>query len=319
MYCWGKVLGSAAVNKTASFQNITDGSATVIPNLIANGQEHQCVLTPAGMPACTGFGRQGQIGDGLGTSTNANTYNIPLAPPAFYSSIVAGRAFNCGMPRYNPADPTSQIPVCWGYNGSGQLGTGAFLNKLVPTAVTMPATVTAFDSASLAAGAQHMCAMTPAGAGYCWGSNAFGQLGKGGAVTASSRDSIPQLVAAPAGVVFARMYAGESHSCAIDVTGDAYCWGRNDYGQLGNGAPTAFGVGVTSPVLVGGGLKFRSLSLGELFTCGVVAALGSATGPSPLPGTVYCWGDNSYGQIGNGAQGTGGLTVLTPTKVQFQP
>lgn len=316
MYCWGKVLGSSAVSKTASFQNITDGSATFIPNLVANGLEHQCVLSPAGMPACTGFGRQGQIGDGLGASTNANTYNIPLAPPSFYSSITAGRAFNCGMPRYNPADATSQIPRCWGYNGSGQLGTGDFLNKLAPTQVTMPALVTAFDSASLAAGAQHTCAMTPAGAAYCWGSNAFGQLGKG---AVSTRDSIPQLVAAPAGIVFARMYAGESHSCALSTAGDAYCWGRNDYGQLGNGAPTPFGQGMPAPVLVGGGLKFRSLSLGELFTCGVVAALGSATGPSPLPGTVYCWGDNSYGQIGNGAQGSGGLTVLTPTKVLFQP
>lgn len=316
MYCWGKVLGSGSVSKTASFQNITDGSATVIPNFLANGLEHQCIMTPSGTAFCTGYGRDGQIGSGVATSTAANTYAAVVAPPSFYSAISAGRAFNCGMPRYNPGVATSQIPSCWGYNGDGQLGTGDFLNKLVPTAVTMPALVTAFDSASLSAGAQHACAMTPAGAGYCWGSNAFGQLGKG---VAGTRDSIPQLVAAPAGVVFARMYAGESHTCAIDATGDAYCWGRNDYGQLGNGAPSAFGSGVPSPVLVGGGLKFRSLSLGELFTCGVVAALGTATGPSPLPGTVYCWGDNSYGQIGNGAQGTGGSMVLTPTKVLFQP
>jgi alpha-tubulin suppressor-like RCC1 family protein len=160
--------------------------------------------------------------------------------------------------------------------------------------------------------------MTPAGAGYCWGLNSHGQLGKGGTVTQASRDSVPQPVAMP-GAAFARMYAGKYHTCAISTAGDAYCWGRNDFGQLGDGNRTNFNTGNPVPVAVAGGVKFRSLSLGELYTCGVAADLGSPTGPSASAGTIYCWGDNIFGQIGSGQAAGGNAPVLTPTRVAFQP
>src|SRR5207253_2085399 len=66
---------------------------------------------------------------------------------------------------------------------------------------------------------------------YCWGFNGNGQLGDG---TRTNR-AVPALVQAPAGVTFQAVSAGGQHTCAVASTGDAYCWGRNEFGRLGDG------------------------------------------------------------------------------------
>jgi alpha-tubulin suppressor-like RCC1 family protein len=128
-------------------------------------------------------------------------------------------------------------------------------------------------------------------------------------------------VSMPSGVAFRSIYAGEYHTCALSTTGVAYCWGRNDYGQLGDETTT----NATKPVLVHGNYIFRSLSVGELFTCGVAGA-GQGVAPPPIipgapsqsPGTVYCWGDNLFGQIGQNTTGNN-QPILVPTRVWYQP
>ena len=325
MYCWGRRWGGTGTSNTATLQTIlASGNDPFAIDFIAVGDDHACFMNLAGRADCTGVNTEGQIGDGSVASPAANVW-VPLAvgTPRF-SVISAGSSHTCGMPLFDPSDTVgTRTPWCWGFNNSGQAGSGGappFPNILAPTKVVMPGVVgaLAFDSASLSAGVAHTCAMTPGGLGYCWGQNAHGQLGKGFAVGQGARDSVPQAVAMPAGIAFARMYAGKYHTCAIGTTGAAYCWGRNDFGQLGDGNRTNFNTGNPSPVAVGGGLMFRSLSLGELYTCGVAAALGSPTGPSASAGTIYCWGDNVFGQIGNGASG-GNAPVLSPTRVFFQP
>jgi alpha-tubulin suppressor-like RCC1 family protein len=114
-----------------------------------------------------------------------------------------------------------------------------------------------------------------------------------------------------------KIYAGEYHSCALTSAGTAYCWGRNDLGQVGNGSTS--GVGVPAPVAVAGGLTFKSLTLGELFTCGVIGVPNSSNSPSQSASTIYCWGDNLYGQLGTGAASGGATPTLVPTKVKGQP
>jgi alpha-tubulin suppressor-like RCC1 family protein len=154
------------------------------------------------------------------------------------------------------------------------------------------------------------------GQGYCWGSNGYGQLGKGGALVSTARDSVLKPVVMPTGVAFTKIYAGEYHTCAIAVGGAAYCWGRNDYGELGDGTTTT----QTAPVAVAGGLAFRSLSVGEFFTCGVAnAGIAAPPGSPPISaGTVYCWGDNSFGQLGRNTTGNA-TPIIVPTKVLYQP
>ena len=90
--------------------------------------------------------------------------------------------------------------------------------------------------------------------------------------------------------------AGSIHSCGLTVTGDAYCWGFNDFGQLGDGSTT----GSPTPVLVSGGIRFSSISTRGGHTCGVTSV-----------GDVYCWGENFRGQLGDGTT----INRLTPVLV----
>ena len=318
LYCWGRIMGATPVN-IATRQDFTTGGSNgnqqILLNYAAAGEEHICLMTLAGDAFCTGVNYHGQLGDGAAPVTpQVNTYVFVLPFNFLWSSISAGRSHTCGVPRYNPASLTSQVPKCWGLNRSGQVGNGTltFADATTPQAITLPLGVTAFDSTTISAGGEHSCAIAIGGAAYCWGNNGRGQLGKGAAVTSASRDSVPQAVAGA--LTFGKIYAGEYHTCAITLTGAAYCWGRNDYGQVGDGTRTD----QVAPVAVGGGLVFRSLSVGELYTCGLVAPLGSVSGTSSSTGTIYCWGDNLFGQIGIGTSANN-APVLTPTKVLYQP
>ena len=312
IYCWGNVFNSSPSN-VAVVAPLPNNFA----NLLAAGEDHQCLLSIGGVAYCAGGNEQGQLGDGsFGNHTDYQQI-FPGAGLFLWSSIVSGRTHTCAMPRYDATSAAtilaSRTPSCWGLNNGGQLGVGDNLRRNQKTAVVMPP-ATLFDSTAFTAGGAHTCAADTLGAGWCWGANGFGQLGTG--ARDDSAHTKPGKVAMPPGVIFAAMSAGEFHTCAIDkLTGDAWCWGRNDLGQLGDGTTT----GSATPVKVGGGHNFRSISLGELYTCGIVAPLGTPVGPSAQAGTVYCWGDNVFGQIGNGQASGGNAPVLVPMKVLFQP
>src|SRR5438309_3545072 len=135
---------------------------------------------------------------------------------------------------------------------------------------------------SVSAGGAHSCGVSTFRAGYCWGFQFLGDTGGGGSTTP---------VAVQGGFSFTAITSGlatgdsvESHSCGLTMTGDAYCWGLNDFGQLGNGTRTA---GFT-PQRVSGGLSFTAIAAGGLHTCGLIAG-----------GTAYCWGLDGDGQVGD--------------------
>ena len=95
---------------------------------------------------------------------------------------------------------------------------------------------------------------------------------------------------------FASVGAGNLHACGLTATGDTYCWGFNDFGQLGDGTTT----GSLTPVLVSGGIRFSSISTNGGHTCGVTSV-----------GDAYCWGENFRGQLGDGTT----INRLTPVLV----
>jgi len=92
-------------------------------------------------------------------------------------------------------------------------------------------------------------------------------------------------VAAPGGATWAQVSTGYEHSCGVTTTGQAYCWGSNDYGQLGDGTSTDR----STPVAVLGLVSAASISVGGEHSCALVSG-----------GQAYCWGRNFYGQLGDG-------------------
>ncbi|MEO7086818.1 MAG: hypothetical protein ABI442_02215 [Gemmatimonadaceae bacterium] len=151
------------------------------------------------------------------------------------------------------------------------------------------------DWRTVAAGSDHTCALKSSGDAYCWGSDAYGQLGVARADTTCGTpgafypcDVKPTHIGSS--VQFSAISAGARHTCAIAINRQAYCWGANDVGQVGN-----FGGNAATPILVPGALGWSQISAGSTHTCAV-----------RVDGTLWCWGANERGQLGNGTLAGGG-------------
>ncbi len=190
---------------------------------LALGQTFLCGITNA-MVLCCGVG---DLGDGTQHLTGDPRNSLaPVAlPPAVRASQVAiGLAHACAV----LADTTAW---CWGWNNHGQVGDGSIGgDRLTPTAVVGLSGV-----AELGLGGFHSCARLSDGTVSCWGDNEYGQLGDatmesrvvpGAVVSANGSGSLSNVVT---------IKSGGDYSCALVTSGDVYCWGRNDYGQLGDG------------------------------------------------------------------------------------
>ena len=173
---------------------------------------------------------------------------------------------------------------CWGENKKGQLGIGSTTDQTQPAAVsTLGAGV-----ASIAAGAAHTCALLNGGSVKCWGDNTYGQLGNGSTVMSTTPINVIGISTAIAVVT------GSDSSCALLSDQTVRCWGYNGLeGVLGNRTSDH----ASLPVMVTGltGITHLAAARGQH-----VCALSSS-------GAVYCWGANSFGQLGNGTSfATGG-------------
>lgn len=140
------------------------------------------------------------------------------------------------------------------------------------------ATAAALTFRSVSGGSTHTCAVTAGDRAYCWGNNTSGQLGDG--TTIDRR----RPVAVAGSLQFRSISAGGNHTCGVTTGDQAYCWGADADGKLGNGERVDH---VSTPTRVLGGLAFRQVSAEGEHTCGVTTA--------DVP---YCWGDNTWGQLG---------------------
>jgi alpha-tubulin suppressor-like RCC1 family protein len=179
-------------------------------------------------------------------------------------------------------------------NGASSFSFTVYVQARIPTGTAPTA-----HFVEVSAGGEHSCAVTEEGNAYCWGSDSRGQLGNGVALTADQ--GVPSPVQMPTGVVFASISAGFDHTCALAADGRAYCWGRDDFGQLGNGAGLSGDQRVPTPVVMPEDVSFTRISAGGHHTC----AQGSNS-------RLYCWGWNSYGQVG----GAGVEHVVAPFAVR---
>ncbi len=196
-----------------------------------------------------------------------------------FTAIAAGDRHTCAL-------TSSGAAYCWGADYYGQLGDGsiqATSNVPVPVAGGLR-----FNA--IAVGELHTCALTSTGVAYCWGANWYGQLGNGTILPddpSTPGDSFPVPVSVPSSLSFTTLTAGLSYTCGLAKSGAAYCWGSGLGGALGNSTTLQSAV----PVAVSGGLSFAALAVAEggtLSPCGVAAS-----------GAAYCWGHNTYGQLGD--------------------
>lgn len=152
------------------------------------------------------------------------------------------------------------------------------------------------SAVDISAGDFHTCALDDAGAAYCWGSNAFGQLG----TDVGDHATVPVRVS---GGPFASISAGHAHTCAITYAGEAWCWGRGASGQLGTDSNND----ADAPRRVSGGHRFSVISAGHEHTCAVAT-----------DGVGYCWGSNEQGQIGTTSSGPVDRPVAIRSVTAFQ-
>jgi alpha-tubulin suppressor-like RCC1 family protein len=196
--------------------------------------------------------------------------SVTAAAPLAFRQLSAGTLHTCGVTDHN-------VAYCWGANSFGQLGDGTTTERHRPVRV---ASGLAFRQVS--AGAGYTCGVTTDNVAYCWGQNNVAQLGIG---TDTGFRRVPTRVQGR--LAFRRVNADGFHTCGI-TTGDVvYCWGFNDFGQVGDGAFEDVRV---VPTRVVGGLAFRFVSAGSFgHTCGVTTT-----------GVAYCWGSNQGGALGIG-------------------
>lgn len=166
--------------------------------------------------------------------------------------------------------------MCWGSNEFGQLGNG----NLLETPVPVPVEGLIGPVASVSTGASHTCAVMEYGAVFCWGLNSNGQLGDG---TSELRPWPVPVVGLSEPVV--QVSAGYTHTCALTQRGSVLCWG--DAESVQSASTSAHSLSIPLPV-VGLPSAVISISAGLESTCALTVV-----------GNVFCWGENTYGQLGN--------------------
>ena len=332
VWCWGAnwdgQLGEGTL-PTAAITNIKGPVQTDFPSFttairVASGGSHTCATTVDGLLWCWGSNENAQLGIPDGSTLSPLPTNVQVLGNDVVD-VGAGRASTCAI----RADGSLW---CWGSNECGQLGLGTVGAVAVDPqpAVGLPAAVR-----QVALGARHACAVLVDGTVWCWGNNFGGQLGTGSVATASLGEPIPQQVVG-LGHSASSITAGTEHTCILDDAGEVHCWGSDAMGQLGDG-PNGADAANESPSPVRADIDSCG-HVGELpdvdggaVDAGIAdaAASDAATidaGTAPLPscaidlslgmrhscarlmdGTLWCWGDNQVGQMGDG-------TVRSPVR-----
>lgn len=330
VYCWGYNASGQLGDGTTLYRDVPTAVSGLSGNVtaLALGDAHTCALLAGGSVKCWGESDDGRLGTG---DTSDQTQPRDVLQLSGASEIGAGNAHTCAR--------TGSGMRCWGDNSYGQVGDGTWTTRTIPVTTQI-----AMSVASIAVGGYHTCARSAAGAVQCWGRNYDGQLGDG---TTSNRNLPVNADGLSGGVT--RLSAGGYHTCALAAGATLKCWGANSNGQVGDGTtdrrerPTAV---VDAPVPVtelslgevhtcvrGGANTFHcwgDANYGKLgrFTPSNVSYSNrpaAVTGlESPIvalstfeqttcavtdTGGARCWGDNYYGQLGNGVEFSGGSMI----------
>ena len=272
--CWGKgdlrTLGDGVDSNTHSSNVPVDVSGITNAVQVSVGRGHACALLSTGAVKCWGGNQDGALGNN--TRTDSAT-PVDVSDLSDVIQVAAGERHTCAL-------LNSGTLKCWGDDTYGQSGlrlpSAANNRQLVPAQVSHVSGVV-----SLAVGAWHTCALLRSGGVKCWGYGEHGRLGHGRQV--GSRVPV-DVTGLSSGVV--HLDAGDEHTCAVLATGAVKCWGRGEYGRLGNNHATNDNSDV--PVDVTGITNALQVSTGYSHTCARLST-----------GAVQCWGRGRAGALGN--------------------
>ena len=243
---------------------------------ISSGGEHTCAILDDGYVSCWGWNYNGRLGDGTTTNRNTPTQTSSLGIGRTAVAISSGGSHTCAI-----LDDGSVS--CWGSNYQGQLGDGTTIDRSTPTPTSSLGT--GRTAVALSSGGSHTCVILDDGTVSCWGDNSDGQLGDG---TNYQGDTPVQTSSLGTGKTAVAISLGDAHTCAILDDASVSCWGDNWLGQLGDG--TDINRNTPTQILsIGTGRTAVAISSGDAHAC---AILDDAS--------VSCWGDNYYGQLGDG-------------------
>jgi alpha-tubulin suppressor-like RCC1 family protein len=210
---------------------------------------------------------QGQLGD---NSTTPKSSPVQTVATGNNWKYVSSRG------EFVAAIKTNGTLWIWGQNSNGQLGDNTTTSKSSPVQTVAGGT----DWLQISAGTDHMSGIKTDNTLWCWGKNTYGQLGDN---TNIPKSSPVQTVVT--GTVWKQVSSGHDHTGSVKTNNRLWLWGRNDYGQLGDNSRTH----KSSPVQTSaGGTDWKQVSTGYYHTAGI-----------KTDGTLWCWGHNTYGQLGD--------------------
>jgi alpha-tubulin suppressor-like RCC1 family protein len=293
VFCWGdNTYGELGIGTTnsgsylATYVPVPTTTGQSVLDVVA-GQYHVCALITGGKAYCWGKNDRGQLG--IGSTTSPITSPTAITTTTF-SQISAGWVHTCGI----ESGGAQNYVACWGDNTSGQIGNGS----VDATAHTTPV-INGNSYAYVSAGYNHTCVLTSTtnGSILCWGDNTYGELGDGHTSTTGTGFAQSVTLGALAPVNAKAISAGQWTTCAIDVNGGVWCWGDNNYGEMGLGSGSAIPDSVPNQIP---SLTLTAISVGSTTVCG----FGTSG--------AYCWGNNAFGQIGDGTVGGSGVGPTSP-------
>ncbi|MDO5747312.1 MAG: hypothetical protein Q4P66_06610 [Actinomycetaceae bacterium] len=297
VFCWGdnsqNQLGYSSV--TSSSRPVRVNGLPTNITAITSGASHSCALTQTGQAYCWGSSQKGQLGNGTAGIPFAQAVRVSLTTPL--KSISAGAFHTCAVTNKGQA-------YCWGQNNLHQLG--SVQTKASNAANPVPQLVSGNGRyLSVHSGYDYTCAITTSRTVDCWGSNSNGQIGANLAANSHSEAKVPTRVTSLSNVY--QLSTGYYHACALDGSNHLKCWGQGKYSQLG---PVG-SYNRTVPADTTLGTRYGTvaqLRMGAAHSCLLTTA-----------GQVYCWGNQSSGQLGDGVEFSDVSSQLRTTSVPVPP
>jgi uncharacterized delta-60 repeat protein len=302
LWTWGVYgTGSLGSNAPRSVSRPASWAGRTVVKMAA-GLNHNLVVLDDGTVWAWGAGQDGALGDGR-DGLSVSIQPAPVAAPAGWTGksvvgIAAGGSHSLAL-------LNDGTVWAWGSGGHGQLGNGQSASS-VPVAVVRPAAWTGRRVIEVAAGEYHSAVLLDDGAVWTWGGNFAGALGNGQG--ADSPEPIPVLApAAWSGHPVVRIVSGTYFNLALLEDGSLWAWGHGDDGQLGDGNTRSSSV----PVAVAAPTGWSGRSI-------VALAAGMVHSAIALDdGSLWVWGNDGYGQLGNGPTGDSSVPVLVSAPVAW--